>query len=398
MTWRDQLREASFRGVPFYIDSHDARTGRKVVRHEYPMRDDAFVEDLGRRGRSFILNAYVLGPDYFADRDRLIDACEEGGPGTLVHPYLGEKQVAVGDLSVTENVDEGGIVRFTIEFLETAEKALEPRASVDTASAVISAADSAIASVRDAFTTAYRIVSEPQFALDSLADLLGENGAFIRSTVEPALATAEDVADLVRETASLVENTSLLVRNPEILVDSVLDVFSAIRSLTGGRSAVTAHLKIAGFVPATAQPNETTPTRVTERQNQDALTSLIRQSAVIDAAREAPGAEYDSYEDAIAVRDLVIDALDAQADTAPDDLFGALIALRARVVKAVPPTDHALARLVAITPPVTVPSLALSYDLYDSVDQEADILRRNGIRHPGFVTGGVQLEVLSRGS
>ena len=41
------LRPASFRGVPFKVMDSDDGRGRATVIHEFPMRDQVYVEDLG---------------------------------------------------------------------------------------------------------------------------------------------------------------------------------------------------------------------------------------------------------------------------------------------------------------------------------------------------------------
>ena len=93
--WRDRLRDASFRGVPFSVEDDDASFGRRVQTHEYPNRDKPFTEDLGRAARRLTVNAYVIGDDYADKRDRLIAAVETAGPGTLVHPQYGEMQGSI---------------------------------------------------------------------------------------------------------------------------------------------------------------------------------------------------------------------------------------------------------------------------------------------------------------
>ncbi|MFX9939048.1 DNA circularization N-terminal domain-containing protein, partial [Acinetobacter baumannii] len=66
MTWRDQLRPASFRGVPFHVTQATGTFGRRSVTHEYPFRDLPYVEDLGRRARTLRIEALLLGEDYMA--------------------------------------------------------------------------------------------------------------------------------------------------------------------------------------------------------------------------------------------------------------------------------------------------------------------------------------------
>lgn len=88
MTWKDRLQDASFRGVPFKVEEESAGTGRRVETHEYPNRDKPYTEDLGKVTFRPSITAYVVGDDCFDQRDRLIDALNKPGPGTLVHQLL----------------------------------------------------------------------------------------------------------------------------------------------------------------------------------------------------------------------------------------------------------------------------------------------------------------------
>lgn len=396
MAWRDQLRPASFRGIAFSLEEHEASGGRKTVPHEYPLRDDAYVEDLGRRARSYTLQAFVLDDDYFAARDALIKALEDAGPGKLVHPYLGEKNVQLVNYNFGESVRRGRYVGFTLQFMETSQKPVQPRAVQDLAGRVRSAAESARSAISSAFTTAFTILDQPQFALDSLEATLGEAGGFLGDIVAPALSTAESLADLGRRVLAIADEAGALIRDPLSLVAGITGIIDLVTDLGDPQVLSPAFLSLTTFAPATPRAAATTPTRIQEGLNQDALVALVQQLGGVAAARIAIDASFDSYEDAVATRDAILLRLDAQAETADDTLFGTVQELRTQLIKAVPPSDHALARLVSVTPAVTIPSLALSYDLYEDVTHEDDIIRRNGVRHPGFVPGGAPLEVLSR--
>ena len=54
-----QRLTASFRGVPFFVESSDISAGRRTVTHQYPQRDEPFTEDLGRAAREYELSAFV---------------------------------------------------------------------------------------------------------------------------------------------------------------------------------------------------------------------------------------------------------------------------------------------------------------------------------------------------
>ncbi|PKP89103.1 MAG: hypothetical protein CVT77_18750 [Alphaproteobacteria bacterium HGW-Alphaproteobacteria-16] len=77
-------QKGSFRGVPFVTREHEASGGRRLVSHEFPQADLPVLEDLGKRAKLFVLDCYVLGADHIDQANRLADALEAAGAGTLI--------------------------------------------------------------------------------------------------------------------------------------------------------------------------------------------------------------------------------------------------------------------------------------------------------------------------
>jgi len=174
MTWRNRLmwfddanqqrKKASFRGVPFFIRDSDRSVGRRNVIHQYPFKDIPYVEDLGRDIDEFIINGYVVqnednNQDYIDERDALIKALRESGPGTLIHPYYGELSVNLsGKARIEESFTQGGIARFTMTFvLATEGMGLEaavpyPKAEADYIDDVDDEAENASDVAKDSFS------------------------------------------------------------------------------------------------------------------------------------------------------------------------------------------------------------------------------------------------------
>ena len=90
-TWRTSLRTASFGGVPFAVESVRTVAGRKTSNHEYPYRDEAWIEDLGKKGRQFEVQGFLVENDavtgrrsLLGQRDALLAACEGAQPAALM--------------------------------------------------------------------------------------------------------------------------------------------------------------------------------------------------------------------------------------------------------------------------------------------------------------------------
>jgi prophage DNA circulation protein len=376
MDWRTRLLDASFRGVPFQVDSAAYQGGRRAQVHEYPGRDVPLVEDLGRRARRFTVEALVLGPDYDFARDNLLAALEQSNAGTLIHPYLGRLQVQAMDVSLHETTSEGGLARFTIAFQEagTFDFVVTP----DTAGQVKSQATTFLDQAQQAFLAAYKVASLP-----------GNYVSQLQADVSALLGGVEQVV------SGAAGSAAALIRAPADLAASIAGSIASIRSaLNDPLRAFGVYKGLFSAAPATAALTAT-PSRRAQAVAQDALMQLVRQSAAGEAANALAAATFDSAAQAAELRDALLDALDGLAGEADAAAYRELAGLRAAVVRDIAARGADLARMVSYTPPATLPALAIAQRLYGDATRDADIVARNRLRHPGFVPGGLPIEVLS---
>jgi prophage DNA circulation protein len=383
MTWRDTMGPASFRGVQFYVDTSELSGGRRGVTHEYPFRDRPFREDLGQAARTFGVEGYILGENYFAQRDALVSAFQELGPGELVHPYHGTRTVSVASFKVREQRQDGGICFVSVEFIETPAEPAQPTATPDTGGKLAVAVSNTRAAVSAEFLAAYA----PGTRTESLEAMPGR----VADAVSGALAAVQLEA---QEGAALRSHLNALSTDAAALVETGAGILGALVDLFGALFARSVVLAAYSAGPGVRPPG-TTANRVVEGDNFDALRRVTQRLAVVRAAELALTEPYESYESAVATRDELLDLLDEQAETAEDTCYPALMDLRVALVDAVPGAESDLPRLVTYTPARTIPSLVLSWELYRNVTGEADVLARNRVKHPAFLLGGVPLEVLS---
>lgn len=385
MSWRDQVAgPASFRGVPFFVNTAERSGGRKLVIHEYPKRDDPYAEDLGRKARTFPIEGYVLGSDYLSQRDALLDALEAPGTGTLKHPYYGTMTVAVGEFRVRETSQDGGMASFSFEVTQTPSSPIQPTAVADTTATTLSAAQSLRATLSASFLAAYK----PGVIMTEVVEALTLATTAIAATVDAVNATAQQLAQVSTLAQGLINDVDAVARSPQDVVDQLSGLFDLL---------TTTAVKSVYEFNAGTRPPATTKNRVIEQANFDSLVALVQRLTVCRLAEITVGETFVSFDDAVAARESVTDLLDDQAEVAADDTYPQIVALRAAVCAAVPGPDGDLPRLVTYTPNITVPSLVLAYRLYKSVDLEPDLIARNDQANPAFVLGGSALEVLSSG-
>lgn len=408
MAWQDRLIQASFRGIPFFIENHTLDGGRNTKQHEPLQRNKSDSEDLGRKGRIYRMNAHVIGDDYFFIRDALIDAMEKEGKGLLVHPYFGLKEVQPAGYSEGESQEEGRMAVYSLTF-EEAETISSPVAALDSVVSALTQIVAAVAIAKNFFQLAYDIQGLPGFVQTAMVAI----GTDFKETVERATGKVstdpQKKAELDEKLRTTFNEDSLeaLVQNPASLaneIDFTLDLVKDVTAepsdastidVTSGRDDKLAVLEPLLDFPLNGSFNEKTATRESEKTNAEAFQSMIIQLAVVKYAENAVLKQYKSEEEAINQREIIATTIESELikEGVTDDVFQSLEDVNAGVVRSVPDPTDLLSNVNNIDLISSQPSLILTYDLYESLDNEQDIIDRNKIRNPAFING--QIQVLS---
>ena len=438
MGWKDNLQDASLRGVPFKVDEDEATFGRRVQVHEYPNRDKPFAEDLGRATRRFSVQAYLIGDDFFEQRNRLIEAIEKPGSCTLVHPYYGEMKVTVDDtVRVSHTVSEGRMCRVSFSFIEAGELSF-PDAGIATGQKLLSSTSFLDDCIAKAFE-AFGMDGMPDFLQDGVIDKATAvfdtvTGAFqyIDSGISAASRLMQgDLSVLLSPPSSgmnFVNQLQTMWRAGTKLYGNATDIISMVKGLTGvtldsglaprgvwktdskttqsqtvqsnyvaQAVRVTAISEAAGAVASLPQSATRTPTRQQDQQqavivSHPAVTNIQPDTGTdSDAVSGGATTSVDnstviSWDDLAEVRDSLNEAIDKELERVTDDqLFQALMTVRTDVNQDISARLEQVERITERTPSEVVPALVLAADWYDSASRASEITARNGIRHPGFV-------------
>lgn len=417
MTWKDELRPASFRGVPFKVDNADSNHGRRQAVHEHAQRDVPQTEDLGRKAREFTVEGLILGKDYFGPRDALITACETAGAGVLVHPYRGELTVVCRGLAVRESAADGGMCRVSMTFLEAGEASF-PSATVDSVNAISKASNTLTVESQSGFVDRFVTTGFPSFVRDAAASQLKGIADFMAAPGFNLAGELDAASDFYSSVRSLAADASDLVLTPIKLAQRLIDVVTGIRSGFGSFASFSPTLRsLSGLGSSATGANSyrvltklvsksqspyvgitQTPSRKQQAANYEAMNELVRQVAIGEMSKEAVVTEFESIQDATKSRTEITDLLDVEAErTTNDSVYVALGGLHTEVVRGIPQNGQSLPQLINYTPRVTLPSLLVAYQVYGDASRADEIAMRNKPRHPGFLPGGDPLEVLADG-
>jgi len=195
-TWRDSLLPASFRGVGFFISSAVVPIGRKGQLHEFPQRDEPYFESLGKQSQVHTVTAFIVGPDCFEQRDKLLQALEASGAGELVHPWLGRMQVQVGECDMTHSLGEGGIVRLNLKFYP--DQPLKfPTSTLNTGRQLMQASDGLLGSALRRYRAVMATVDAVRINIQALRSTLSGVFATIQRQFSSFMTVYSDATALV---------------------------------------------------------------------------------------------------------------------------------------------------------------------------------------------------------
>lgn len=406
--WRDRMQGASFRGVPFLVDDDSVPVGRRTQLHEFPQRDQPFVEDLGRRTRQYKFTAFVAGDDCLSQRDKLLTALDTPGPGELVHPWFGRMTVTAGECEVSHARNELGMVRFSLEFIDG--MLAFPNQAPNTRRLLAAQAPSLLESSKSRFQEAMSKVDLARQRVNAVRSAVSGVYGFAGNFLKPLTSISGDLNQFVTS----------IINSPNAFSSSLLgDIFNRERAFGGygadgafkDSSAKAAALSSLQVVAAPAEePDITTikaaviglvqdaalldflldmaevPIAITQGtvEPADIDVQLAQQGETVEAGGSV-GSSVPVADDVLAARDSISEALWFVAGESPPEHFTTLSDARLALDRHLTEVARSGVGLRSYSPPETTPALVLAYTLYGDALRGGEIVTRNRVRHPGFV-------------
>ncbi|WP_434107626.1 DNA circularization protein [Paraburkholderia caffeinilytica] len=431
------LQTASWRGVPFAVTGSTVKVGRRVALHEYPYRDDVWVEDLGRAGRRISVTGFLLqdaaygAGDVIAQRAAMIAACEtpgetpEDGTGELVHPTLGRLTASLLDFECEERSGRGRSFELRFTFIEAGTEQFPSLAIATQAQTGLSVVAAYAAIAQDFANRLGALLRTPP--------IVGEIERTARAFVVDAQAITQRATSLVAMVATLrgnygrfVGEFTATIRNASTTIEQLTGAGAQAReAVTQSGHALIAAASVADYARMSAatqslvtavqhanpDPNQAIQSlaslqaqTLTQVRANDALTAahagltaMLRRVAVAALADSTRDYAPTSYDDAQALRPTVCDALDTEivsaADAGDDATFEALGALETAVVLDLTTRGESLATMRDVAMGASLPVLVLAQRLYQDVSRHDALVQQIGPINPAFAPAAFRAPV-----
>lgn len=398
-TWLGGYLQGSFRGVKFFTRNHQTAGGRRLVNHVYPLRDNKDYEDLGRSEKPFNMSAYVVDDNYYGQRNDLIAALDAPGPGKLVHPYLGVWNVVVDTWSESEATEQGRVANFDITFKE--QELIQLTVVIPNTGALVAAAKkSFLEKLLAFFEEAYDIVSKPISALEDVTETIDKALDVVDAIKKVANTQAEFKQAISNLKGKLIE----LRMSGKILGAAFSDIVNfgtdATSNLVFGVTAADAlqqygemeNLKLFDDEPVVDSPGDISMQPDYPSFQVQKLVTHCSLAAKIGLSSEIP---FDSAEAAENLEASLFEDIDEvlNGNFIDDEMYAALRQCKAAVRQDLELRAINLPRLVNFQTVETSNVLQIANEIYGDLEEVEDIVKRNNIQHPGFISGARTIQV-----
>lgn len=397
----NDLRRASYQGIPFEVSSSELNFGRRTVTHEYPQRDMPYVEDMGKAIRKITIKAFVCGSDYVLRSKRLIACIEKQPPetgGDLVHPWLGKLKVFPVETPKIVWNEAKRIATLELVFVEAGELQ-NPTKVYEWASQLFDSANAFF----DGILKDLHVDEIAAYTADVAALLNGGLATLANSTFAKFLNLGSDINNLAADLASLLTDKDKL--KDKILSDLSISYLAATtndwQKITSSASTASHDSTLSQQTNAVSELSTYASEKETAIKTAAAsVESAVRQVVLGNAIASASyiGTDYDQNdegtritafaEDVLRIRDNLLSTLEDEmllTGVDDEDLYTTQADAYSAVYNQLTSVATSLGTTETVTPSEVTSSLALAYEKYEDASRDLEIVQRNNIANPLFV-------------
>ncbi|MFC1142345.1 DNA circularization protein [Pasteurella multocida] len=439
--------KGSFAGVPFLIEENQSIDGgRRLVKHEYPLRDEGLNEDLGKKARTYNVACLVIGDDHIKQAEKLIEALEKGR-GELKHPYFKNINVCVETYKAHYSTGHQRVTRFDITFADDIQENA-PKLAKNTQFSVLTEYANAINALSDEFANQIAEINE---FVDLLVDnpftqLVDSMIGFIENTFESINSVVAGVGEIKTKAESMKNRMMNLIRAPGLLAKELQSLvqFKQYKGISPkqelNQRAITTNVIHNTIAEATKSKTEMPKTMfdaiVNAKRHNINATDILKRNATglhqqeiaqalmtkaqfscarlvistlaVEYAKSVTEALTDSLSNDVQTIEskadikALIGEIDSQleqtildnADAENWQSYQALEQFRLAVISDLRTRGEQLANIKSVCLTDTFPSVVVQYQHSGKSQKWQQLVQRNAITHPLFCIGGNEIEVL----
>lgn len=437
------ISAASYGGLPFAVRSDRTSFGRKYSIHEYPFREEGWLEDTGKKLARLTINGFLVensliygGGAVKDQRARFVIMCcaPNAKPQTLVHPTFGampnmlcvniefEEDLNSTQIGVTFTFMKAGTRAYPTTTVTTAAASVNNASLtgiaalinfVKTTAAAIQAGaavvQQAVSTAVGWYQTAVTVVNDVKNIVGAVSTLFGNfgrlfggaNNGYAGANVQASPSTtADDLLSQAAANRSLVVAAGLVLQAAAANPSDSTDLGIAVQGLISSVAATAVDPADAVSMLSTMAQYQPTPVTTPGQIGasmlvmQTAMSALFRRFALSQLAVTLTTYQPSSQNDAETVLSNATALFDSEitiaGDAGDDESYLALRALRQSMIADLTTRAADLSTISTFTFQAALPSLVLAQRIYRDPAKEPALVQQASPRHPAFMPTSFQ--------
>ncbi|MFW1840055.1 DNA circularization protein [Acinetobacter gyllenbergii] len=396
MGWKDDLQDASFRGVHFECTTTNETGSKSLAVKQAPYSNKASVEDMGNNPLKISIEAVFAGENYKTEMDALWAALVATGSGELIHPIHGVMQVNAETYNIVHGAEDVDSCKISIDFIQAEDKERPLFIPVTTPTVIDTDAisdtpatelETALEKLEKADPNKFfNIVNDIRNGVDAARQYLG----IVKNAIESALTPVDWIVGLVDDVTRLAT------------FDTNISAISKWRDL---------FKRVQRFEMLFQNDDALPELKQTWRATQIASTAAITQKVVESVRKEMAENKTVSFTpiDLATIRQQnrikIQQAIKIERKQAADSILGYEAVHQIEVYKDLADQIHLqIQELIEVRPPMTTTKVLvpctlhyLAHALYSDMDRAEEIRRLNpDLSNPAVLQIGMELTVYAR--
>ncbi len=394
----EELNKSSFRGVVFYTETTGLGSGKRTTEHDF-INGGNITEENGLKNKTFTIKGYIGGDNYLAHKEKLIEAFDIPGAGTLVDKFYGTKEVIVDTYTVSESIKRFGYADLSITFKLEENKAIIEKDIVFT----VDVRDESIANFEDEFSNEIG-----ESLLDETANSIAEMWGKVEDTIkflEDTRDTIQNIKSKIGKTISTIKIAILSVESLTTEILSILTSFDAVldTDLYGAKEQKNFTNTLKSMLEDRPAPSQNHAVNLANKQSREYTNTVVANLTQI-SIQNLENIEFDTggdlgdvKEDILVILDLLEEDLIIDNTTKIEsiiikqNLLNKYHKMRSEFIKFYTQKYSGLQILKDRDVSITTDAMSLTMELYNDIDRIEEVLQNNNIVDPIFINGNLQL-------
>jgi len=406
-SWRDELKPGSFRGVTFETLSVAKTSAQRYAGHKFIGTNAQYAEPEGREPLVFVIEAFVIGDNYQYDKQTLEAALDEVGPGIFVDPFRNRPRpygdtndllTMVQSYTVTEGVTEGlGWAKFSITLEETlyspyAEKSIQELHDLESSrerSDLVDRFNTSSDLARDGVEVTYgadmaQLTTYAKSAAATVAKVSGKIDEISTAVFGPVAELTRGLGDVADALLDIRDDAAALIRTPQDMAARFVSVFDQIVSITDMD-------KLLSAAGVTIPQSKSTPADIEADTASVTTARMVDQLALLRFGSLLIETTWAAFDDVIAYRDKYFQLLTQHMEQMTGSEIAQWQDIRSSHALAMDAIAAPLPNLVYVEFNSPISSFEIAQMYYGDRRRADEIVSRNNVVHPGFITGVISL-------